>query len=166
MCRKTPTSVLIWYFFPVIFPKLDGSCNLAFRALQKIVTTFVPGQPLHREAMWAWFLAHANTTWCSLSFLSTTRPATPSNYFNRAFVLPPACSAQPGWSSPGNYSEIRWEAALKHASSGGHEKGRATVQGSAASLQGEGISPSHISSVCSSHSSSSYGGHRLGQRRR
>ena len=134
MYRKTPTSVLIWYFFPAIFPKLDGGSNLAFRALQKILTTFVPGQPLHREVMWAWLLAHANTTWCSLGCLSTRSWATPSNYFNHAFILPPACSAQPSWNSPGNYSKIKWEAELKHASSGGREKGQATTQGSVSSL--------------------------------
>lgn len=69
--------------------------------------------------MWAWFLAHTNTTRCSFSCLSTARLATPSNYFNHAFILPPACSTQ-SWNSPGNYSKIRWEAELKHESSGGH----------------------------------------------
>lgn len=163
MYRKTPTSVLIWYFFPVIFPKLDGGSNIAFHALQKIVTTFMPGQPLHGEGMWASFLAHANMTRCSLSCLSTTSPATPSNYFNHAFILPPACSAQLSWRSPGNYSKIRWEAELKHASSGGCKNGRATTRGSAASLWDEDISLSHISSVCSTLSFNSYGGHTLGQ---
>lgn len=70
--------------------------------------------------MWAWLLAHTNTTRCSFSCLSTARLATPSNYFNHAFILPPACSTQLSWNSPGNYSKIRWEAELKHVSSGGH----------------------------------------------
>lgn len=163
MYRKTPTSVHIWYFFPVIFPKLDGSSNLAFHTLQQILTTFVP---LHREAMWAWFLAHTSMTWCSLGCQSTIRPAKPSNYFNHAFILPPACSTLPCWNSPGNYSKIRWEAELKHAFSGGHENGWVTMQGSPVFLKDEGISLSHIASVCSTHSSSSYGRHVLRQRRK
>lgn len=80
--------------------------------------------------MWSRFLAQANTTWSSLSCPSTTRPATPSNYFNHVFTIPPACSTQTSWKSPGNYSKIRWEAELKHESSGGCKKGQATTRGS------------------------------------